>query len=106
LHRSPFSARIQVKQREEDKASDGKRTITGSPSDDAQLEDTVTTKTGSDDPQKKDTGRRKESKENAVPHPADTAADDADDLCHKAPELAEHYRYSDDDQPCDDGRAG
>jgi hypothetical protein len=28
------------------------------------------------------------------------------DACLKAPEWAEHARFLDDDQPCDDGRAG
>ncbi len=28
------------------------------------------------------------------------------DACFKSPEWAEHARYEDDDQPCDDGRAG
>lgn len=28
------------------------------------------------------------------------------DVCQKAPEWAEHTRFEDDDQPCDDGRSG
>jgi len=28
------------------------------------------------------------------------------DVCDKAPEWAEHERFRDDDQPCDDGRTG
>ena len=28
------------------------------------------------------------------------------DICKKAPEWAEHERFRDDDQPCDDGRTG
>ena len=28
------------------------------------------------------------------------------DTCFKTPEWAEHARFTDDDQPCDDGRAG
>jgi hypothetical protein len=28
------------------------------------------------------------------------------DVCQKAPEWAEHQRWEDDDQPCDDGRSG
>lgn len=31
---------------------------------------------------------------------------DDEDVCVKAPEWAEHQRFSDDDQPCDDGRSG
>jgi hypothetical protein len=27
-------------------------------------------------------------------------------VCTKAPELAEHQRFSDADEPCDDGRSG
>jgi hypothetical protein len=27
-------------------------------------------------------------------------------VCTKAPEFAEHHRFSDDDEPCDDGRSG
>jgi hypothetical protein len=28
------------------------------------------------------------------------------DICQKAPEWAEHSRLHDEDEPCDDGRAG
>ena len=28
------------------------------------------------------------------------------DVCRKAPEMAEHERWHDEDQPCDDGRSG
>ena len=31
---------------------------------------------------------------------------DGQDVCEKAPEWAEHQRFSDDDEPCDDGRSG
>lgn len=27
-------------------------------------------------------------------------------VCEKAPEFIEHYRYNDNDSPCDDGRSG
>jgi hypothetical protein len=43
-------------------------------------------------------------KEEAAVHPADIPGDIT--VCQKAPELAEHYRYDDEHQPCDDGRAG
>ena len=29
-----------------------------------------------------------------------------DNACEKAPASAEHARFDDDDEPCDDGRAG
>jgi len=42
----------------------------------------------------------------SAPHASGkTAADDAE-VCLKAPEWAEHQRFSDGDWPCDDGRAG
>lgn len=34
------------------------------------------------------------------------ATDPEIDACQKAPEWAEHTRFEDDDQPCDDGRSG
>jgi hypothetical protein len=48
--------------------------------------------------------RDADPKEEAAVHPANIPGDSA--VCRKAPELAEHYRYDDQDQPCDDGRAG
>lgn len=59
---------------------------------------------------------KKNNKENKAPgkqKPAEKSVDaerdkqmDKGDVCEKAPEWAEHQRFWDDDEPCDDGRTG
>jgi hypothetical protein len=38
--------------------------------------------------------------------PKTQSAESEGQICTKAPEFAEHYRMTDDDPPCDDGRKG
>jgi hypothetical protein len=37
---------------------------------------------------------------------SDTQPSEKDSVCTKAPEMAEHQRFMDSDEPCDDGRSG
>ena len=53
---------------------------------------------------KKADPKQKQNK-NPVTEDRDEVVDNQE-VCHKAPEWAEHQRLWDDDEPCDDGRSG